>query len=100
MILKSQEIVEFNRILFYSENFDNNTINELIDGIDNAIIEQEEMFYKKPGGNLFPLMEKLYNTKDDVIPYHHNIINNVMSHCQKNHPKVANDIIKKYNYLF
>jgi hypothetical protein len=100
IMLKSREIVDFNRNLFYSDKFDNTVLSELTGGIDNALINQEEMFYKKPGGNLFILMKKLYSSKSEVLPYHANVIHNVMTHCQKNHPKVANDIIKKYNYLF
>ena len=99
LIAKTRSITEYNRNLFYSEEFNMNLMNELMEGLDKALKIQEESFTKNPGGNLFSLMDKMYKTKDDINPNHKKIIKGICNKLKEDNPELLSQLKLKYSKL-
>ena len=100
VIEKTKNITKFNREHFYSESFKKTLLNELTTGIDSALEVQEENFHTMPGGTLFYYHNMYYKINNVVPPKSPAIsLHRAVNYANKKSPKVANEIIKKYNHL-
>jgi len=101
IIKKTLPIVEFNRNHFYSEGFQSAIIKEIIDGLNDALVLQEESFYTIPGGTLFHYYDLYYDKIDKqtmdttVKPF----LRDSLKIINEKSNQVANEVIKKYNKL-
>ena len=100
LINKTISIVEHNRKHFYSQEFEDILLNELYNGIDVALQEQQQKFYNMPGGTWFYYLNKLYEMGLDISNINRGNIIKILSYMKLRHPTITRDIIKKYNHLF
>lgn len=97
----AQEIINYNREHFYSEQFYNMLQNEFMENLNTALDKQEESFFTNPGGTLFYYCNKYSRNKKDanfrkfIIPGLKKTLVNV-GEKSKN---VQEQIIKKYPWI-
>jgi len=97
LIIKTQEIVDFNRTHFYSEKFKNILLNELHQVMDDTYRQQEESFYTMPGGTLFYYYD-LYFKKNSTLLNNAPLIES-LQYVYKKSEKIGNAIVQRYNHL-
>jgi hypothetical protein len=91
-------IAKNNREHFYSQKFEECLLKELHTGFDCAFLQQQELFFAKPGGTYFPSAQKFMSIQGiyDIRPRNTAILN----HIDSQYPTVAKKILKKYPNLF
>jgi len=100
IIKKAKKIAQFNRTHFYSNQFSDSLHTELHNSIEYGCKCQEEMFFKKPGGTWFSILDDHYKSKFHMIsPLNTARCQVLVRYINKLYPKIAKQIIKKYNHL-
>jgi len=95
---RARLIAKNNREHFYSQEFEDCLLKELHTGFESAFLQQEELFFTKPGGTYFPSAQKFMSIPGiyDIRPRNRAILN----HINLTHPDIAKKIIKQYPTCF
>mgnify|MGYP001003153751 CR=1 FL=1 len=95
---RARLIAKNNRDDFLSQFFEDMLLKEVHNGLENALLQQEELFFTKPGGTWFPAAKEFMAIPGiyDIRPRNLAILN----HINLSHPAVAKQIFKQYPACF
>ena len=93
---KAKAIALFNRTHFYSTSFEDILHQELHNNRTDALNMQSELFYSKPGGTWFEVLQELKNNGKEPIKQELTTSRNLIKYMEPRYPDLTEEIIKKY----
>jgi len=100
LMTKVEEIVEYNCNHFFSSTFENQLLHELDTNMTHALHQQTDRFLNFNTSGLLNQIDYLYQRTGTILPKSKELILNILEHTKKEHPKIADQVIKKYRHLF
>lgn len=98
---RARLIAENNREHLFSQKFEDILLNELHTNINNALAQQYEDFFTKPGGTFFKTTQILSKYPTNTHPKRWMMqAPYILKHIELEYPNVAKQILKQYPDLF
>lgn len=99
LLIRAQEIVDYNHALFFSDKFERALLCELQANLDHAIEARNEQFFTMPGGTWFYYLDLLNKKGANIGSWNKNRMGAILEYMAPIYPSVTKQILRRYSHL-